>query len=275
MFGCLIKTFVIIRAQQLAVSEHDGECNVPTAEIYNNMTAAMNKFDKSLFKSEHMSYYSKQDVDILDEYRTIVPAGWFSHWTYKPYSWYDDTGVLHEGISKTLICPHETKQIEIDVSKAFTSAFSQITDIPVFNEFDCFQLYNNEPIALNNLYIVKVQACNLFFNKTYNLCYGKFLWHFKDVEIIAFKAPSFVKRVDYKTIVQDLYKTEIDEDEEMDKYCKKLIANVNCGLLEKSSNKAQKSKIFKTLSEARYHQGIYGGKVSVLKRFTEEIIERS
>ena len=59
----------------------------------------------------------------------------------------------------------------------------------------------------------------------------------------------------------------------MDKYCKKLIANVNCGLLEKSNNKAQKSKVFKTLSEARYQQGIYGGKVSVLKRFTEETVE--
>ena len=151
--------------------------------------------------------------------------------------------------------------------------FSQITEVPVFYEFDYFQLYKNEPIALNNLYIVKVQACNLFFNKTYNLCYGKFLWHFKDVEIIAFKAPSFMKRVDYKQIVQDLYETNIDDDEEMDKYCKKLIANVNCGLLGKSNNKAQKSKVFKTLSEARYHQGIYGGKISVLKRFTEEATE--
>jgi hypothetical protein len=148
MFGCLIRTFVIIRAQQLAVSEHDGECNVPTAEIYNNMTAAMNKFNKSLFKSEHMSYYSKQDVDILDEYRTIVPAG--------------------------LLQEVDVDVIEIDVSKAFTFAFSQIAEIPIFNEFDCFQQYINEPIALNNLYIVKVQACNLSFNKTYNLCYGTF-----------------------------------------------------------------------------------------------------
>jgi hypothetical protein len=99
------------------------------------------------------------------------------------------------------------------------------------------------------------------------------LGHFKDVETLAVKASSFVKRVDYKQIVQDLYSTEIDEDGKMDKYCKKLIANVNCGLLEKSSNKAQKSKIFKTLSEARYHKGIYGGKISVLKRFNEETIE--
>ena len=158
------------------------------------MTSAMNKFHKSLFKPEHLSYDSKQDVDILDEYRTIVPAGWLEE--------------------------VDADVIEIDVSKAFTFAFSQITEIPTFNEFDCFQLYNNEPIALNNLYVVKPKQCNLFFNKTFNLCYGKFLVHFKDVEILAFKAPSFVKKVDYNKIVQELYDTNIDDDEGMDKYCK-------------------------------------------------------
>ena len=113
----------------------------------------------------------------------------------------------------------------------------------------------------------------MFFNKKINLCYGKFLAQFDDLEILAFKAPSFVKKVDYKQIVKTLYNTTIDKDEEMDKYCKKLIANVNCGLLEKSNNKVQKSKIFNKLHEARYYQGIYGGKISVFKRFHEEEIE--
>ena len=54
---------------------------------------------------------------------------------------------------------------------------------------------------------------------------------------------------------------------------KKLIANVNFGLLEKGQNKVQKSKIFNTLEEARYHQATYGGRVSMLKRFHEGEIE--
>ena len=52
--------------------------------------------------------------------------------------------------------------VEIDVSKAFTHAFTEITEIPVFNEFDNFRFYNNEPISLNNMYIVKVHSGNLF-----------------------------------------------------------------------------------------------------------------
>jgi len=241
------RIMVLVKTQQLAPSENDGECNVPTAEIYNKMATAMNKFHSALFKKQHLSFYSKQDIDILDEYRTVVPIGMF----------------------KDLEC----EKVEIDVSKAFTFAFSKITEIPIFNEFDSFKLYNNQPIALNSLYIVKAKCGNLFFNKPFNLCYGQFLKKFPDVEILAVKDPSFVKKVSYKKIVQDLYETVVSEDNEMDKYCKKLVANVNCGLLEKSTNKAQKSKIFNTLGEARYHQAIYGGRISILKKFHEETTE--
>jgi hypothetical protein len=105
------------------------------------------------------------------------------------------------------------------------------------------------------------------------LCYGKFLKKFKDLEVLAVKHPSFVKNVSYNKIVEDLYDTVISGDAEMDKYCKKLVANVNCGLLEKSTNKAQKSKLFNTLGEARYHQAIYGGRISILKKFHEQTVE--
>ena len=71
------KIHILIRTQQLAPSNNDGECNISSAEIYNNMSSAMNKLNNALFKAEHKSYYSKQDVDILDEYRTVVPVGMF------------------------------------------------------------------------------------------------------------------------------------------------------------------------------------------------------
>ena len=113
---------MLIRTQQLAISNNDGECNVSSAEIYNDMSSAMNKFNNALFKSEHKSYYSKQDIDILDESRTVVPIGLF-------------TEVVDDLVA-------------IDVSKAFTHAFSQSVEIPIFNGFDSFTIYNNEPISL-------------------------------------------------------------------------------------------------------------------------------
>ena len=132
--------------------------------------------------------------------------------------------------------------VEIYISKAFTSAFQQITEIPVFNEFDSFTIYKNERISLNSLYIIKAKIGNLFFNKTYNLCYGMFISEFiNDVEIIAYKSPSFMKKVKYDKLVKELFETVLGSDAEEDKYCKKLVANVNFGLLEKGQNKIQKS----------------------------------
>ena len=102
------------------------------------MSSAMNKLNNALFKAEHKSHYSKQDVDILDEYRTVVPVG-----------------TMKDVVNNL---------IEIDVSKAFTSAFQQITEIPIFNEFDSFTIYKNERISLNSLYIIKAKIGNLFFS---------------------------------------------------------------------------------------------------------------
>ena len=83
-----------------------------------------------------------------------------------------------------------------------------------------------------------------------------------------------MKKVKYDKLVKELFEAVLSSDAEEDKYCKKLVANVNFGLLEKGQNKVQKSKIFNTLVEVRYHQETYGGKVSILKKFQEEVVEQ-
>ena len=200
----------ILRTQQLITSVIQYPIVVDSEAVYNKMNEAMVNFNRQIFKGTHKSYYNKQDIDILDEYRTIANLGM---------------------IKKN---PLAQKLNEIDVSKAYTAAFTNMTKIPVFNEFDIFQPYENEQIKDLNLYIVKSKNLSMMFNKVYNLVYGKFLNHFKDVEILAFKEPSSIKKVDYKKIVEDLYNFSISENNEEDIYIKKLIANINYGLLEKS-----------------------------------------
>ena len=60
-----------------------------------------------------------------------------------------------------------------------------------------------------------------------------------------------MKKVKYEQLVKELFETDLSSDVEEDKYCKKLVANVNFGLLEKGQNKVQKSKIFNILEEVR------------------------
>ena len=71
----LAKTTIIIKTQQLLPESIDGQCSVSSEEVYNNMNKAMVEFNNALFKKNHKSFYSHQDIVILDECRTIVPSG--------------------------------------------------------------------------------------------------------------------------------------------------------------------------------------------------------
>ena len=133
------KTIFLIKTQQLVPDSLDGDCSVSSELVYNNMSKAMNKFNNDLFKNEHKSYYTHQDVRILDGYRTVVPLG--------------------------LLQKVDAKIVEIDISKAFSHAFRIIKEIPIFNEFDEFSSYSDQSINDLSLYIVSVESNDLIFNK--------------------------------------------------------------------------------------------------------------
>ena len=91
-----------------------------------------------------------------------------------------------------------------------------------------------------------------------------------EVEIFYFKKHSSIYEVDYKSIVENLWKTNISNNLGEDIKVKKLISNVNIGLLEKGTNKSQKSLVCDTLSEALYHQNLYGGRINKISGFYDD-----
>ena len=67
---------IIIKTQQLITSSSDGIIVLDNENVYSKMNEAMTKYSQQLFKKkEHKSYYTEQDIDILDEYRTVVNVG--------------------------------------------------------------------------------------------------------------------------------------------------------------------------------------------------------
>ena len=125
----------------------DGDVSVSSENVYNNMNKAYNTFYSSIFKTEHLSFYSNQDSLILDENRTVVPFGRLQD-----------------------LC--EVVLIEIDIGKAFSAAFSCIDRIPIFNEFDTWKIHLTHNVLSDfTLYNVYTNKPNLFFNKKYNLVY--------------------------------------------------------------------------------------------------------
>ena len=267
----LKKVKYIIKTQNLVKSSGDGCIAVRDEVTYNRMNEAMFKFNKSLFNPIHKSHYNDIDITILDEARTIVPLGWI--WR-------------QENMPKDII--------EIDMCKAFTKAFMDISKIIVFNQFDVWRACDNSFNISNHheltMYYIKVNCLfnsiylnptHILFNKRYNLITGQILKKLpervmKKIDILYYKEPSFIHKVDYKGIVDELWNTTIDEnDTDEDKYIKKLIGNVDYGLLEKGGSTSYKSIVYKNLREAVSNQTDYGGRVHKLSCVKETVeVER-
>ena len=125
-----------------------------------------------------------------------------------------------------------------------------------------------------NLYIVK-DFSHALNTKSHNLVYGKFIK--EGMRITAFKQPSFIKKVDYKKLVDELYETKIADDAQQDAYIKKLVANVNIGLLEKCFNRKSSGYIFEDYAECKFYQAEYGGTIHSIQQIENlsQVLEKS
>ena len=268
------KTY-IIATQNLVPSCIHGSVRVKCETTFNNMNKAMFRFNEALFNPLHKSFYTDTDIDVLDEYRTIVPSGKledkYRHIEYRE-KFNQMTGKVENQEYHHFIEASHKNACEIDMTKAFTHALTKMKKIPVFNQFDKWVKYNGEEIEDLVLYTVEVYKANLFFNKRFCLCYGKFLKNVlnDDITIKYYKKPSFIYNCDYKKIVKELVETHISDDTKEDTKLKKEIANVNIGLLEKGVTTAQKSVLFKDLREAQLYQHMYGGRINIIKQFEKE-----
>ena len=68
--------------------------------------------------------------------------------------------------------------------------------------------------------------------------------------------------MNYTKLINQLWTTEISDHFPEYAKLKKLIANVNFGLLEQGTNKSSKSFAFDSLREALYYQQEVGGKIN-------------
>ena len=247
IFVNLKHILVIIRLQTIFNDRIHGDTCVSSETVYNNMHKANNQFYSSIFNPDHKSFYSNQDIAMLNENRTIAPFGRLGE-------------------------PCDEKLVEIDIGKAYSAAFGCITEIPIFTEFDIWKSYVVDTV-INDLsfYMVYTEKPSLFFNKRYCLVYGFILKQIIncDIKILYYKEPSFIKPVKYDKILKTLFETNISEDDIENTYLRKLIAVVNFGMLERGVNKNQKTYLFETREEAQYYQARYGGQITIIKKLEE------
>jgi hypothetical protein len=171
----------------LVKSAIDGVVVVDDEATYNNMNQAMRAMNSKLFLKRHLSYYTDKDLEIIDCYKT------------KPICLMLYASPVNNNLAKSLI--------EIDVSMANTSAFNDIVEIPICNEFNAFEPYDGEAVLPVNLYVVQDFERPLS-TQNHSLVYDKYLK--EGMCITALTQPSCVKEVDYyATLVEELYATKI------------------------------------------------------------------
>ena len=93
----------------------------PDVETLNNLHKARHEFSSCILRSDYKSYYGEEDMEMFKEDRNRAKYGTF--FSYKDKVPYDDL-------------------LEIDITKAYTSAFEKIDKVPVFNAFDIWKPYN-------------------------------------------------------------------------------------------------------------------------------------
>ena len=242
------KLVLNIRSQNLLKDVIDNHISVNQTEIFNKVNEAMFKFNQGLFNPNHKSFYHDDDIKIFAKAYSMASSGYMNN-----------------------IGSMKGRHVEVDMRKAYTKSAMEITKIPVFSKFDIWKKYNYaihdfKKMSSLTLYYVKSKGANMFFNKTYNLIYGKFLKYYADVvEIIYYKSPSNIRTVNYKKLIDELWSLKFDDDEVKDKDIKKMIGNINFGLLEKQSNTVKKSIVFRKMIDAFYYQEKYGGDINVIR----------
>ena len=198
------KLVLNIRSQNMLKDVVDNHIPVNQTEIFNKVNEAMFKFNQGLFNPNHKSFYHDDDIKIFAKAYSMASSGYMNN-----------------------IGSMKGRHVEIDRRKAYAKSAMEITKIPVFSKFDIWKKYDYATNDFNKtssltLYYVKSKGVNMFFNKTYNLIYGKFLKYYADVvEIIYYKSPSNIRTVNYKNLIDELWSLKFEDDEVKDKDIKK------------------------------------------------------
>jgi hypothetical protein len=246
--GCVKSFFMEVSNIKVSVENMDirnAEDNIVVIENedqYNKYHEINKTFYQKIFKPEYLSEFHSSVIKINDEYQLKPVAGFFE------YTIDEING--------------------IDERRAYTECLMNINKIPVFKYFDIYKKYNNEPINDLSYYIIECIDTNkeagIIFNEKYSIIFGFVLKVVKTsikFNILYYLDPSNIEEVDFKTPVQEVYKSNIDDE------LKKSVVNVATGLLEKKYNKKHITKAFNDINDAIHYKTKYDGKFIPLYKY--------
>lgn len=213
-------------------------------EIYNKYNEYFSEFSNKIMSKSHLSTFNKDTLNAM-EYFYMFPC------------------VYSENVQGAG-CYGTTFQ-GIDVNKAYSHFFSQMHYVPVYNQFDTFQPYDEHEIEDYTQYIIKCNSNKtediILFPRLHDRTYGFVLKNISsDIEytITHYWRPSKLVPINSKKMIDEIYSIT-----DIPRKLLKHIPNVTLGMCEKKSNKKSITRIFYSYDEALHYQSIYGGKIYI------------
>jgi hypothetical protein len=210
--------------------------NLEEYKAYNN---AYDQVYKNIIKKEYISESHESVMEIEDTYKIRPALGHFCK--------------EEELISVPMNA--------LDENKAYTECIQTITQVPIFNYFDVYQIYDGHEIKDLSYYIIEVLEENvesaLLFASKYSRSYG-YILKACDIKykILYFRQPLKTEAVEFKTSIDELYNnTSVCVE------MKKNIVNKISGMLELKTNKNHLTKVFESYDEANHYAIKYDGKL--------------
>ena len=207
-----------------------------------------------MINRDNMSHTNDDFINIEEEYKIAPMSGYFN-----------DIDLLSDD-----------SYCGIDCVKAYTSCLMDMAYFPVFNLFDQWLIYQNEPIEDFSQYIIEVtddlerMDVKILFTQKYSRCYGYKLNRIKDIKynICYVRKPSKLNKTNSHDYLRKLY-----NNPNISIQNKKFIINKNTGLIEKKYNKTAKAGIYKSLDDAHYYKNKLGGQIFYLRNCSDEDID--
>lgn len=211
---------------------------------YQDYTTAYETFYNSVVKKEYLSDYHPSVIEIDNYYKINNVCGYFGDYSQKRFD-------------------------GLDENKAYTNCLMNIKQIPIFNYFDVYRKYNNEPIEDLSQYIIDVNSISsrtaIIFPTKYSKTYGYVLKHVDiPYKILYVRKPLQIEDVNFENPVNELF-----NNKNITMKMKKAISNITTGLLEKKQNKGELSKIFKNYDEAKFYCDEYNGHLLALSNIDD------
>jgi len=175
-------------------TETEPDLEFKDIEQYKHYHEINNTFYKSIVKEEYKSYYHESVTTIHDKYKIMANCGKFDS-------------------------PNINKEYPaLDERKAYTECLMSIKQIGIYDYFDVYNKYNNEVINDLSYYIIEVQNISneltILFKEKVSRTLGFILKSIPSTEykILYYRTPYKTLEVDFKTPVDNLYKTDLSEN---------------------------------------------------------------